>query len=118
MEMAVSMTDMVKRIKAGELPATRHLESPVLVEIANLLFTQSKVKGVVVVLNKIEDDETESYMITKLAEQGIKPIGTIHRDPSIAVSWLKGTSLDAVKTRKDTEKIIEGLEITENMYPV
>jgi len=110
MEMAVSMTDMVNRIKAGELPATRHLKSPVLVEIANLLFIQARIKGVLVVLNKIEDDETESYMTTKLAAQGIKPIGTIHRDPSIAVSWLKGTSLNGVRTEGDVERIIEELE--------
>jgi CO dehydrogenase nickel-insertion accessory protein CooC1 len=117
MEMAVNMTDMVNRIKAGELPATRHLESPELVQIANLLFTQAKVKGVLVVLNKVKDDETESFMTARLAEQGIKPIGVIHEDPSIAMSWLKGTSLNGAKTEKDTEKIIEELEEAEEAYP-
>ena len=117
MEMAVNMTDMVDQIKAGELPATRHLESPELVEIANRLFTRAKVKGVLVVLNKIKDDETENYMTTKLAEQGIKPIGIIHEDPSITVSWLKGIALNVAKTKRDIERIIEKLEAVEKVYP-
>ena len=117
MEMAVNMTDMVNQIKAGELPATSHLESPELVEVANRLFTRANVKGVLVVLNKIKDKETESYITTKLAEQGIKPIGIIHEDPSIAMSWLKGISLNSAKTRKDTERIIEKLEAAEKVYP-
>lgn len=117
MEIAVNMTDMVNQIKAGELPATSHLESPELVEIANRLFTQAKVKGVLVVLNKIKDKETESYITTKLAEQGIKPIGIIHEDPSITMSWLKGISLNSVKTRGDSERIIEKLEAVEKVYP-
>ena len=118
LEMAVNMADMVNRIKAGELPATRHLESPELVQIANLLFSQAKVKGVLVVLNKVEDDETEDFMTARLVEQGIKPIGVIHQDPSIAMSWLKGASLDGARTKKDAEKIIEELEEAEELYLV
>jgi len=116
MEMAVNMTNMVNQIKAGELPATSHLESPELVGIANHLFTQAKVKGVLVVLNKIKDKETEGFMTAKLAEQGIKPIGIIHEDPSIAMSWLKGISLNSAKTKRDTERTIEKLEVAEKVY--
>jgi CO dehydrogenase nickel-insertion accessory protein CooC1 len=116
MEMAVNMTEMVNRIKAGELPATRHLESPELVELANRLFTGARVKGVLVVLNKIRDGETERFMTARLAEQGIKPIGVIHEDPSIELSWLKGTSLDRTKLKGDTASIIEELEAAEKEY--
>jgi CO dehydrogenase nickel-insertion accessory protein CooC1 len=115
--MAVNLTDMVNQIKAGELPATKHLESPELVEIANRLFARSKVKGVLVVLNKIKDKETEKYITTKLAERGIKPIGIIHEDPSITMSWLKGTSLNGAKTKEDTDRIIGELEAAEEEYP-
>jgi len=116
MEMAVNLTDMVNQIKAGELPATSHLERPELVEIANRLFTRAKVKGVLVVLNKIKDKETEGFMTAKLAEQGIKPVGIIHEDPSIAMSWLKGVSLNSAKTKRDTERIIGELEAAEKVY--
>ena len=54
----------------------------------------------------------------KLARQGIKPIGVIHEDSSIAMSWLRGTSLDATKTKQDTENIIEELETVEKLYSV
>jgi len=117
MEMAVNMTDMVDQIKAGELPATRHLENPELVEIANRLFTRAKVKGVLVVLNKIKDDAMENYITAQLAARRIKPIGAIHEDPSIALSWLKGIPLDVAKTKRDTERIIKNLESAEKAYP-
>ena len=68
------------------------------------------------VLNKIKDKETEGFMTAKLAEQGIEPIGIIHEDPSIARSWLEGTSLDGAKTKRNTERIIEKLEAAEKVY--
>jgi len=115
-EMAVNMTDMVNQIKVGKLPATRHLERPELVEIANRLFLRSRVKGVLVVLNKIKDEETESFITTRLAEKGITPIGSIHEDPSIAMSWLKGVPLNSAKTKQDVEKIAEELKEAEMVY--
>ncbi len=68
-------------------------------------------------LNKVKDEEIESFMTARLAEHGIKPIGVIHEDPSIAMSWLKGTSLNGAKTKRDTEKIIGELEEAEELYP-
>jgi hypothetical protein len=55
-------------------------------------------------------------MTARLAEQGIKPIGVIHEDPSIELSWLKGTSLDRTKLKGDTASIIEELEAAEKEY--
>lgn len=114
--MAANMKDMVEQVEAGKLPATAHLRNPELVEMAQRIFREARIKGVVFVLNKIEDQETESYLRKKLEDEGIKPIGVIHRDPSISLSWLKGTALDVTKTRKDVEKIVEELEAAEEMY--
>lgn len=117
-QMAADMRDMVDQMKAGKLPATRHLEDPELVEIANRVFREANIRGVLFVLNKVRDEETESYMRRRLEEKGIEPIGTIHEDPSIAMAWLKGTSLEGIETKKDAERIVEELEAAEEAYSI
>jgi CO dehydrogenase nickel-insertion accessory protein CooC1 len=114
--MAANMKDMVNQIKAGKLPATAHLKSPKLVEMAQRIFREARIKGVLFILNKIEDQKTESYLRNKLEDEGIKPIGVIHRDPSISLSWLQGAPLDVSKTRRDVEKIVEGLDAAQEAY--
>jgi CO dehydrogenase nickel-insertion accessory protein CooC1 len=114
--MAANMKDMVNQMKAGKMPATAHLGSPKLVEMARRIFREARIKDVWFVLNKIEDQETESYLRKKLEDEGIEPIGVIHRDPSISISWLRGTPLDVTKTSKDVGKIVEELETAEETY--
>lgn len=110
-ELALHMKGMVDRIKAGELPATKHLKSPELVELANRIFREAKIKGALFVLNKIPDRQTEKYLRERLAERGLKPIGVIQEDPSIAASWLRGTPLEVRKREEDVERIIAQLEV-------
>ena len=109
-QIAVDIKNMVDQIKAGKLPATKHLENPELVEIANKIFLNTKIKDVLVILNKIKNKETESYIKRELKKKGIEPIGTIRKDPSISLFWLKGKFLESVKAKIDIEKLIERLE--------
>ncbi|MEA3336643.1 MAG: P-loop NTPase [Chloroflexota bacterium] len=112
-QMAANMRDMVNQIKAGGLPATKHLETPDLVEWANRIFREATIKGVLVILNRVRDEEMEGYMREKLAEQGIEAIGVIHEDPAIAMSWLKGMPMEAANAKSDVERIVEKLERAE-----
>jgi CO dehydrogenase nickel-insertion accessory protein CooC1 len=114
-QIAANMKAMVDQIKAGILPATSHLESPELVAMANRVFKEARIKGVFFVLSQV-DAATESYLREKLKENGIRPAGVIHRDPSISLSWLKGLPLDVTETREDLEKIVGVLEISEEAY--
>ncbi len=81
-----------------------------LVNLANKLFTDSKIKDVFFVLNKIPDKETESYLREKLTQKGIEPMASIPEDAAIPVSWLKGTQLQAENLFDEAQKIIERLE--------
>ena len=116
-EMAANMRDMVDQMKAGGLPATRHLENPELVAIANRLFTDASIKGVVCVMNKIPNEEIENYLRAELTEKGLTPIGVIHEDASIALSWLKGLPIDSAKAEGDISQIITELETAEVANP-
>ena len=113
LQMAANMKELVDQIKAGILPATAHLESPALVAVANRIFREATIKGVLFVLSKIEDGTMEAYLREKLAEKGIRPIGTVRRSPSISLSWLKGLPLDVAGTREQLEGIAGELEAAE-----
>lgn len=116
-QMAVDMRDVVDQIRTGGLPATKHLETPELVGWANRIYREATVKGVLVILNGVRDEDTERYVREKLAEEGIEPIGVIHEDPAIAMSWLKGRPLEIESTKADVARIVEQLEVTEKMSP-
>lgn len=113
LQMAIDMKDMVGQIQAGALPATRHLADPELVELAEKAFREANIKGVLFVLNKVRDEETESYLRRRLEEKQIEAVGTIHADASIATAWLQGTPLEGSVTKRDVESIAEELEAAE-----
>jgi CO dehydrogenase maturation factor len=109
-QIAVDIKNMVEQIKAGKLPATRHLDSPELVKMANEIFLNAKIRDVMVLLNRIKDKEVESYIKEKLLKNGIKPIGTIYDDNLIALSWLKGEHIKYDKTNIELERVIKKLD--------
>jgi CO dehydrogenase nickel-insertion accessory protein CooC1 len=112
-EMAVTMRDTVDQVKNGKLPATQHIKDSMLVEIANRMFTQASIKGVLFVLNKIGDDGVQSYLERKLADRGIYPNGVIREYPAINISWLKGMPLEIPEAQDDIFRIVEQLETVE-----
>jgi CO dehydrogenase maturation factor len=112
-QMAADMKAIVGRIRAGELPATQHLRSPILVEMANRLFREATIKDVLFVLNKVEDEEMEDYICHQLAREGIEPIGAIHRNPSITTAWLMGTPIEGNEVSQEARRIAVALEKAE-----
>lgn len=114
-ELAGDMCNMVARMKAKELPATMHLESPELVALANRIFVEAQIKGVLCVMNKIQNAEIENYLRMKLSAKSINPIGVIHEDPSMSTSWLKGKPLEGKKPKLEAAKVAKALETAETL---
>jgi CO dehydrogenase maturation factor len=115
-QMAIHMKEMVEQIKAGIPPATQHLESSELVELAKLQFREAKIKNILVILNRIVDEEMESFLQKRLEPYSIKPIGAIREDPSLTTTWLKGKPLFKTEAQKDVERIITVLENVEKVH--
>jgi CO dehydrogenase nickel-insertion accessory protein CooC1 len=109
-EMAADLENMVTRMKNGELPATQHLDNQELVLLANQLYGEARVKGVLTVLNKVEDQEMENYARFELISRGVEALCAIHADPSISVSWLKGTPINSFPCKMEVHKIVSGME--------
>jgi CO dehydrogenase nickel-insertion accessory protein CooC1 len=107
--LAGHMKDMVFKLRSGQKPATRHLATAELVATANRLFREAPLRGALFVLNKVDDKETESYMMQQLATHGIVPIGTIFTDRSISDAWLRGNEFRE-SAQTDLGAIVTALE--------
>ncbi len=107
-EMAANMKHMLEQIQADMLPATAHLQNPELIAWANKIFVEACVKDMWFVLNRVQSVEEEEYLCRKLREKGIEPIGTIHQDPSISRSWLKGTPINSEEACWKSRKSLIG----------
>jgi len=112
-EMASDMRDMVSRLKAMELPATMHLESPELVALANRIFTEARINGVLAVINKVQNRWTENYLRKELKARSIEPIGILYEDPSMSITWLKGESIGGSDLEEEAQKIARAIESSE-----
>lgn len=112
-EMAAHIQALVREIKAGGLPATQHLEDPALVEAANRLYRQSAIKGVYVVLNRVQNARMEHYLRQRLHEHQIEAHAVVPADQAIARAWLGGEPLKLGRAKCSVEKIIWDLQHAE-----
>jgi CO dehydrogenase nickel-insertion accessory protein CooC1 len=113
LELAAHMRNLIERVQAGFLPATRHLSQPDLVALANRLFREAPIQGVHIVLNRVRDSAVEAYLREKLAEQGLQPIGTLPEEPAIQTAWLKGNRLADMALSDSLRSIVAALEAAE-----
>jgi CO dehydrogenase nickel-insertion accessory protein CooC1 len=109
-QMAADMKHMVDQIQAGVLPATQHLETLDLVELARSFYRKAQIKGVLFILNRVTDPEMEQYLRGQLARSGLEPSGVIHTDTSVSSAWLKGAPLMSTTAKREVQATIETLE--------
>jgi CO dehydrogenase maturation factor len=109
-QMAADMQHMIEQIKAGELPATEHLESPEKVELANNMFRNAAIQGVLFVLNRVTSKHMEDYLRSELEGHGLKALGVIRADPAIAMAWLTGSTLESKQALPEVQAVIDELE--------
>lgn len=108
-QIAENIKNFISRIKAGELPAIKHLKNSKLIEEAKRVYKKARIKESFVLLNKVKDEKTENYLSQKLKENGLRIIGVIHEDPSISLSWLEKKPLEGTKAEKEIIDAIKKL---------
>ncbi len=116
-QMAINMQEMVDQLQAGGLPATAHLEHLELIELAQQLYRDANVKGVLFILNKVRDSLTEQFLRDRLAKKGIEPLGVIHDTPALSMAWLLGEPLIKTQAQAEANNIVEALEKVDEEYP-
>lgn len=115
-EIAKDLNNIILQIKAGDLPPMAHIKSAKHIEEIKRMYTKSRIKGSFVMLSKIKDRTTERFVVNILREKNIKTVGTIYEDSSIALSWLKGTSLKDIGMNEDMVIALEKMEQEATQY--
>lgn len=108
--MARDLSNLVYELHHGSLPATDHLPTPDLVELARDVYRKSRVQLVLAVLNRIPDADTEQMLRDDLLDYGIVPVATIREDRAVNRSWYLGKSLETVLAGDDVSRLVSALE--------
>jgi CO dehydrogenase nickel-insertion accessory protein CooC1 len=110
LEFAGHMQAMEMDLRAGKLPATSHLESVELVATANRLVREAPLRGILFVLNKVQDERMTSYLRDSLAGKGITPTAVLSSDVNIARAWLEGVAMEAGPASAEIDRFVIELE--------
>jgi CO dehydrogenase maturation factor len=107
---AITMQRLLEQMHAGHLPATRHLQSPELVRLTEDAYRNARTKGIVFVLNKVPDIETEHHLWQFLVQAGISAVASIPDDPDLREAWLEGAPLRSAAAGAEASKVVRNLE--------
>ena len=107
---AVTMKTLLDQMQAGHLPATRHLKSPELVELTRRAYQTARAQGILYVLNKVPDTDTEHFLWQRMMEAEINAVVSIREDPDLRQAWLEGLPLHSAAAEAEAAKIVRALE--------
>jgi CO dehydrogenase nickel-insertion accessory protein CooC1 len=108
--MAHHLAAMVSDIGRGVPPATRHLERPELVELAQRLFRDARVRRVSSLLNRIGSPATEAYLRRALDGSDAPVFAVFPEEPRIAEQWLRGERLQAPRVAEMARTLVREME--------
>jgi CO dehydrogenase maturation factor len=109
-KVAMDLQKLIAQIHAGVPPATVHLDTRELVATAERLYRHARIKGVLGILNKMGDLQTETTVRARLRVEGIAVLGVVTEHPQIARAWLEGTPLEPQGMDSELETVAEALE--------
>jgi CO dehydrogenase nickel-insertion accessory protein CooC1 len=107
---SLTMRTMLDELHSGRLPSTRHLKSPELVRLTEEAYRNSKTRGILYVLNKMPDLETEQKVRRFLDQAGIDVQASLPDDPRLRRSWLEGAPLKSTAADIEAAKMVNWLE--------
>jgi len=107
---AVYMSELIDRLRGGAEPATRHLESAELAEVARGRYRESRLAAVHVILNRVADEEEEQDVRAMLAEHGIEPIAVIPDQAALRRAWLRSRPLPMADLAGELDRAVGQIE--------
>lgn len=108
-QIAITLQQVLERQRHGDLPATGHLESPDLVELARRLYRESRIDCLHVVLNKVPYPETGAIMRERLEAAGLEVATVLPDTPALRKAWLREEPLSLDPFREEMEQLLRHL---------
>lgn len=103
---AVYMSQLIGRLQAGAEPATHHLESAELADVARKRFSESRLAAVHVILNRVIDEDEEQEVHRMLDEHGIEPIAVIPHQTALRRAWLRSQPLPTADLADEVDRAV------------
>lgn len=108
--MAHHLAATVSAVRRGVPPATRHLESPEQVALAERLFREARVRGVLAVLSRVPTPDVEAYLRRELEGSEAPVAAVLPEDRGIGEQWLTGRPLSSDRLRAAGRELARRLE--------
>jgi len=105
-----TMKTLLGQMRAGFLPATRHLASAERIELTLRAYREARTQGALFVLNKVPDSDTERLLGQRLRELGLHTVASIREDPALRQAWLQGDCLRSASAEAEADQIVRELE--------
>lgn len=103
--LAADLATAVERVRSGVLPATRHLNQPELVQMAESFFLEPRLAGCWVILNRVPDVRVEEILLERLSAFGLDVVGSIPEHPALARAGLDGQPLVSFLDRPEFQAV-------------
>jgi len=109
--LAGTLVEVVRKIRMGTPPVTRHLGDPGLVEAALAMSREARIRTVVAILNRVPDANVEVRLTGKVLEgSGLRPLGSLREDPTIGMAWLEGSRIVSHENQARIRGIVDRIE--------
>ncbi len=109
-QMAGDLARMVRDMRDGVAPATRHLDDARLVDVAVRLFREAPVRGAACVLNRVDTAATEDSLRRALDREQVPVLAALAEDPAVRAQWLHGWPLHSERLSPALEGVVRALE--------
>jgi CO dehydrogenase nickel-insertion accessory protein CooC1 len=98
LEAAITLNSLLSARNAGDAPSTGHLETPDLAALMLRLYSQWHPRPLYLVLNKVADEESRAYILSRLEAAGLELSATVPDSKWLRDAWLRGRELGVAET--------------------
>lgn len=91
--LALDMHRLLDDLRAARPPATAHLDRPEAAALMREIFRNAAIRGLSVVLNRVDGPEARRVLRQELEAHGVMPEAVLTSEPGISTAWLRGTPL-------------------------
>jgi CO dehydrogenase nickel-insertion accessory protein CooC1 len=109
-QMAWHLAAMIAAIRRGVPPATRHLDSPDLVDLAVQVYREARTRHVVTLLNRVSTPVVEGQLRTALEGSGAPPVAVFREERRVGAQWLRGERLRSPRLAEAARILVHEIE--------
>lgn len=113
-QMAWHLAGTIMAIRRGVPPATHHLDSPDLVNVAVQVYREARTRHVITVLNRVSTPAVEDQLRTAMEGSGAPPVAVFREDRIVGAQWLRGERLRSPQLAEAARILAQEIEAGAN----